>query len=353
MALSETELTDYISAARNSPRLTTMYGEFSDLATGRKGAPDNPVILDPDLLGHDALCLRFANVRERHAGVFNQHFIASLPYALEEQCRFGAAILKYSWLINDIQKRPLDLYTLGDASGVTARSLSDISDGKIRTLTCSPNPENQVVFHEGRPGKNAHFFLGPFFEVSPDSLVRHNIDGFESGFDIIVEDTTFQMYGKHRLAPIKIVSKNLREDGIFIFLEKFSHANKEEFFRRENQKDYEFKIRFFSIDKIEEKKVNIVNDMDNNLATLDEFRECIADEFSFAVMIWNTGNFYKIAASNNLENLRNFVRCLTPSAIPDEFNHAALPAIFVGDEDLVFSFRAPSTASTPIRILPD
>ena len=342
MAISETEIAAYIASARQSPRLTHMLGEFSDLATGRKGAPDFPIILDPELLRHDGLSLEYAKVRERHAGTFNQHFIASLPYVLEEQCRFGAALLRYGRRIGETQQRPLDVYTLGDASGVTARSLTDISQGKIRTLTCSPNQENEAAFHQGRPVGCAHFFLGPFFEVSATSLSERGIEDFRDGFDFIIEDTTFQMYGKSRLAPIQIAAQNLRSDGIFVLLEKFWLPDVEEFARRERQKDDEFKARFFSHEKIEEKRQTIVHNMDRQLVTLAELTDAIGQIFSTAVIIWNSGNFYTIAASNDAGNLLDFVNCLTPSATPPEFQYAELPQVLLGDRDLPFAFREPS-----------
>lgn len=344
MTISDAQIAAYIESARQSPRLTHMLGEFSDLATGRKGAPDFPIVLEPGLLGHDCLSLEYAKVRERHAGTFNQHFIASLPYVLEEQCRFGAALVRYGRWVDETRNRPFDVYTLGDASGVTARSLTDISKGRIRTLNCSPNRENEIAFYQGRPPGNAHFFLGPFFDVSPQTLAERGIDDFRDGFDVIIEDTTFQMYGKSRLEPIRIAARNLRSDGIFVLLEKFWLPDVEEFARRERLKDEGFKARYFSMEKIEEKRQTIVHNMDRQLVTLPELTDSLGQLFSTAVIIWNSGNFYTIAASNDVGNLTRFVNCLTPSATPAAFSHAELPQVLLGDADLPFTFRDPSTA---------
>ena len=140
MSISSQDIDAYVRSARQSPRLTDMFDAFSNLATGTQGRPDVLATLSPNLLQHDALCLRYAEMRSRHVGTFNQHFVASLPYVLEEQCRFGAGVVAYSRCLMEKVNRPMDVYTLGDAAGVTARTLTEITSGHIRTLTCSPNP---------------------------------------------------------------------------------------------------------------------------------------------------------------------------------------------------------------------
>lgn len=331
----------YLDEVRNAPRITSLLSEFSDLATGRKGAPDYPIAFDPSLLGHDALSLQFAEVRDRHAGVFNQHFVTSLPYVLEEQCRLGAAMVRYGEHLSAQANRPLDVYTLGDASGVTARSLAEFGEGRIRTLTCSPNAENEAAFMAGRPNGHAHFFLGPFFEVTADSLAQRGISDFQNGFDIVIEDTTFQMYGRSRLVPIQLAARNLRDDGIFIMLEKFNQTDHSEFLRRERQKDDDFKALFYSQEKIEQKRQTIVNNMDNQLVTLEEFTATLKRLFSSAVVFWNTGNFYTIAASNDAENLQRFVAGLIPAPIPDAFRYIDLPHVLFGEPGFAPTFRQP------------
>lgn len=334
------DIATWISNARNAPRLSGLLSEFSALATGAKGTPDFPVTLDYSLLSHDKLAIEFSKVRDKHAGVFNQHFVASLPYVLEEQCRFGAALFEYSKHLNMSESRPSYIYTLGDGPGVMARTLSDISDGKINTLTCSPNIENQVIFEKLKPNNSAHFFLGPFFEVTSDNLASRGIKNFEEGFDVIIEDTTFQMYGKDRTIPIHIALRNLRKDGIFVMLEKFTTPDPSEFIRRETQKDTLFKSRFFHKEKIKEKQETIVNHMNQQLVSLEDMKTTLEKFFSFSVIIWNSGNFYTIASSNDKNKLTRFIECLIPPAIPSDFCYTALPQILLGDSGFSPNFRA-------------
>ena len=349
--IPEAEIAAYLERAVNAPRITNLLGEFSDLVTGRKGQPDYPITLDPSLLGHDAAALRFAEVRSRHAGIFNQHFVTSLPYVLEEQCRFGAAVLDYANWLCEQDQRPLDYYGLGDASGVMGRALAEAGQGNIRSLTCSPNVENEEVFYATRTTTLANFYLGPFFEVTPQSLIKRGMAYLATGFDLIFEDTSFQMYGRERQIPIALAARNLRPDGIFVMLEKFTQADEQEFLRREQQKDEDFKARFYSGEKIAEKKRTIVAGMDRQLVTLDEYKYDLSGLFSNAVIIWNSGNFYTVAASNDAERLSSFISNLTKPAIPDPFRYVDLPKPIISEGHVNYKFRdacfaSPSSASS-------
>ena len=192
---SSIDLERYLDKARNSPRLTSLLPLFSRLANASQGVPLKQVELDPTLLGHDALALDYKLVRDHYAGAFNRHFLASVPFVYEEQCRLGAAIISFS----DWKRRhgcsQLSLYTLGDGPGVSARALADYTHGFVKSLSCSPNRENMEIFERHKPVDCCWFFHGPFFDVTASSLLNLGITSFVDGFDIIIEDTTFQMYG--------------------------------------------------------------------------------------------------------------------------------------------------------------
>jgi hypothetical protein len=128
MNFSDKEILTFIKNAYSAPRLNQLMLDFSDLATGEKGAPHTLVKLNPSLL-NDHKCLNFSETRSKYAGVFNEHFVASIPYILEEQCRFGAAVADYAEFIQKMYGRHCNIYTLGDGPGVMARSLSAYSGG--------------------------------------------------------------------------------------------------------------------------------------------------------------------------------------------------------------------------------
>lgn len=336
----EADLAQYIEKARHGMRLTTCLESFGRLTTGQDGRPIRKVTLDAALLGQDIDCLDYAVARARYAGIFNEHFVASLPYVLEEQCRLGAALLAHAEWVSRRDDGACRIYTLGDGPGVTARALSDHARGKIRTLTCSPNVENLHTFEQNRPS-SAFFFHGPFFDVNPESLAKAGLDDLATGFDLIIEDTTFQMYGRERSEPVQIAMRNLKPNGVFLLLEKLAHQDHAEFARRELQKDDDFKARFFDRRQIEAKRTTIVNSMDNMLVTLNELKTALAEFFDYATVIWNSGNFHTIAASNDFAALSNLISNMIPPAIPKAYQYMDLPAVILSKEPRELSFREP------------
>ena len=163
----EPEVARYLERAKDAPRITTLLPRFAGLAFGSSGQPHTRVQVDPTLLGYDAEALAFASAHRDRAGTFNAHFVASIPYILEEQCRFGAALWRYGVALERRYGRPANVYTLGDAAGVTARALTQVAHGSIHTLTCSPTKENQGEFFARDAPEGAAFFLGPFFDSLP------------------------------------------------------------------------------------------------------------------------------------------------------------------------------------------
>lgn len=322
--ISEKAIAAYISHARRGPRLKEMFASFSRIAAGTDGVPETLVSIDRQLLGFDDAALRYSATRQRYAGPFNVHFVASVPYALEEQCRLGAGLLDFCLE----HSKDASLYTLGDGAGVTARTVASISNGRIRTLNCSPNPENYLDFMRNRPDAS-YFFSGPFFDLTTDVRKRMARGSFEEGFDVIIEDTTFQMYGKERAQPIALAHRHLKPDGVLLLIEKLSQPDPREFIRRERQKDTEFKSRYFPREEIAKKRNAIVSQMDRHLVTLEELAESVALYFSNAIITWNSGNFYTLAASNCDSRLRRFTGALIAPAVPREFLYEALPRCVV------------------------
>ena len=318
---------EYLSKVHKSMRIRHIES-FSRIAMGLDGAPVKTVVLDVQLLNRDQRCLDYSIIRNRYAGIFNAHFVASLPYVLEEQCRMGAALLQYFTSRFNLLEYAT-IYTLGDGSGVMARSLVAASAGKIHALNCSPNIENQIAFNENRP-EGAHFFHGPFYEVDTYSIKARGIHDFSSGFDMIYEDTTFQMYGPERLEPILLAKRNLKPGGIFALLEKLLQEEPEEFERRETQKDEDFKSLFFTAEQIYIKKSLIVSEMNSQLVTLHKIREVLQQVFSYGIVTWNSGNFYMILAGDDPDAILDLCESMVPPAIPDQFLYHKLPLKLFG-----------------------
>lgn len=182
-------LDDFLAECDHGPRLNGLAGFFAATAAGKSGMPIRKPVADARLLPSDELLRDLVALHATRQGFFDQHYHGSIPYRLEEECRMAHAVLKYS---RD-RRAPLSLYSLGTAEGTMARTLSELSEGRIRTLSCSPNAENYTSFMAYGEPPHADFFIGPFHKLTKDVLSSDpRLANFAHGFDIILEDTTFQ-----------------------------------------------------------------------------------------------------------------------------------------------------------------
>ncbi|WP_349254316.1 class I SAM-dependent methyltransferase [Rhizobium sp. CB3171] len=316
------EFDDFLEECDRAPRLNELSEFFSTTASGRAGMPSRPPQLDRRLFPLDLTFRRFSALHPLRQGPFDQHYLSSIPYRFEEECRMGCAILKYA----RARKGRLNLYTLGTAEGTMARVIAELGNGRVETLSCSPNIENLRNFYAYGVPPHAMFFHGPFHHLTPEKVQQdEKLKTFANGFDIIVEDTTFQMYSPNRFDQIRFVSQHLKSKGLFIFVEKFRHEDDEEYRRRERQKDHGFKARFFSSADIRAKEETVLTRMNRSEVTLIEIAETMRRFFKHSFVTWNSGNFYTLVSSNSAENLDLFLSKLCPAAIPAEYAYADLP----------------------------
>ncbi|RUV26103.1 MULTISPECIES: class I SAM-dependent methyltransferase [unclassified Mesorhizobium] len=309
-------LDDFLAECDHAPRINELAGFFAATAAGRNGVPMRKPSADNRLLPRDELLRDVVSLHAARQGFFDQHYHGSIPYRLEEECRMAHAVLKYAHRRGE----PLSLYSLGTAEGTMARTLSELSEGQIRTLSCSPNPENYECFMAYGEPPHADFFVGPFHRLTKDVLASTpRLTDFTSGFDIILEDTTFQMYSPNRADQVEFVSQHLKKDGIFVFVEKFRATDEMDYRLRERQKDFGFKARYFPPEEIEKKKAAVLNTMFANEVRLADMGEAIHRHLSHCVLTWNSGNFYSLAASNSEENLSRYVSQMASPAIPHEY----------------------------------
>lgn len=309
-------LDDFLAECDRGPRINELAGFFAATAAGDSGVPIRKPVVDTRLLPSDELLHDLVCLHAARQGFFDQHYHGSIPYRLEEECRMAYAMLRYARDRN----APLSLYSLGTAEGTMARTLSELSVGQIHSLSCSPNAENYKCFMAYGAPPHAEFFVGPFHRLTKEVLSSDaRLAKFASGFDVILEDTTFQMYSPHRSKQIEFVTQHLKEGGIFLFVEKFRAVDENDYKRREYQKDFGFKARYFSQDEIEKKKTDVLGTMFTNEVTLKEMSVAIGAHFSHCVMTWNSGNFCTLAASNSKENLNRYLAWMAAPAIPYEY----------------------------------
>lgn len=312
------EIERFIEECDNSPRLNEMASFFSKTADGAAGQPLVPPVVDRRLLRCDDLMDRLIDLHARRQGKFDKHYHSSIPYRLEEECRMAYAILKFAQQKVSATK----LYSLGTAEGTMARTLSEISGGKIVSLSCSPNEENHKSFLAYGVPPHAEFFVGAFHRLTKEHIARvEPLRRFSEGFDIVFEDTTFQMYSPDRKRQIEFVRQHLKPDGIFLFVEKFRANSADEYGAREFQKDFGFKARFHAPAAIKQKASDVLAKMHENEVSLSEMARAVYAHFKYCVVTWNSGNFYGLAASNNSEILERYLSHLVEPAIPREYTY--------------------------------
>lgn len=312
---------------KEGARLTSLSGEFEKLASGMTGVPSvDEVLPDFQLFDTNADILQFYRSYRNYCGKFNLHFLTSIPYILEEECRLGSALLRYLLNQNNLKKRTVTLQTIGNAEGVIARTITKLGNGRISTLTNSPTQANMHEFHAKRV-EYCFFHLGPFFEITKNKLKNSkSLNHFSKGFDVIYEDTTFQMYDTNREKQIAFAVRNLKSDGLFICLEKCLHDDVDEYQKRENHKDSKFKTRFYSKLQLREKEETIIKTMQHGQVTVSTLNNAIKESLRHTKLIWNSCNFYIIAASNDLKKLELFMELLGTPCIRSEFEYENIPA---------------------------
>ncbi|CAH0343214.1 class I SAM-dependent methyltransferase [Rhizobium sp. CECT 9324] len=319
---------------RQAPRLTSFADFFERTASGKGGAPDlakpQP---DMSLLDFDLDCAVFFDTHRYLWGPFDSHYFASIPYRLEEECRLGAAMLTFAlraWVRN---ASPTTVYTLGTGTGCLARTLALLGGGRIKTLACSPTAANREAFLAKRGSDHAHFFLGPFFELNGDRYASDmDLQPFNSGVDILFEDTTFQMYDRDRVKQLEFIAPRIRHGGVLVQVQKLAHPDRELYDERERQKDELFKTRYFSTSRISEKKEEILKTMTDFQVDLQTTESALRSFFRYSAMTWNSGNFYTIVSSNSRASILELISLMKRPAIVPAFCYEQLPTALIDTE---------------------
>jgi len=319
-----------IEAWRNAPRLTSFASFFEQTAWGLANQPDlaQP---EPDmsLMQFDLECMTFWDTQSRLWGHFDHHYFASIPFRLEEECRLGASILSFGLKAWARRHAPATVYTLGAGAGTLARTLAKLGDGRFKTLCCSPTEGNRASFFSRRGSEDAFFFHGPFFELDDARYVSDpTLAPFRDGYHVLLEDTTFQMYGRNRKEQLAVIAPRVRPDGVLIQIQKLSHPSIEVYLERERQKDEQFKARYFSPVQVATKKKEILNTMAGFQVDLEATIDALRLYFDYSVITWNSGNFYTIVSSNSAHSLSELVGRMIGPALPNEYCYEQLPRTF-------------------------
>jgi SAM-dependent methyltransferase len=294
-------------------------GHFHSLATGASQVPMQSLgshlraeIQDPKVLDyHDRLI--------EGAGSLFSHFLASVPYILEELSRIGVALTRLAEA--DIREtgQTFSLFEVDAFDGSNGRAVAGHSNGLIRSFTSSPNRANQVAFDRYADPALSRFYPQSVFKVTPDLLQQPEYRPFSQGFDFIYEMAAFQFYSRDRDRQIAHIQQFLKPGGLVFFLEKLNHPDPEEYLRRERVKDEQFKTRYFSEEEIHWKRHQMLEQMQNGQVTFEELAGALCARFKCVHLLWNSSNFCEFVASDDPQQIERLVRLLGPVVQPADF----------------------------------
>lgn len=305
--------------ALRGPRINSLLERFEGIASGKTQKPNQPILAAPHFLERNEKYSKYHEILQKNMGTFAKHGLASIPFMLEEVIRVGVAACEFAKENVSINKEYFTYYETSSADGTIGRSLAEYSNGLFRTLTDSPNEANYLEFNRLIKNNNSYFHKGPFVDITPEYLLEEHEGVFKDGFDIIWENTTFQMYDNNRDEQIAYVARLLKDSGLMIFHEKMNHFDMKEYARLEELKDSEFKSLYFSNEDLKLKKEAILGEMETGQVALDKFRSALRLHFRYAYIIWNSGNFYEVVASNNLKTIESFMSYLSEPYVPESF----------------------------------
>ncbi|MFF8618734.1 hypothetical protein [Streptomyces sp. NPDC015350] len=317
----------YKSEARlTSPRTNNLLPVFAEIALGNASRPDiADAVPDPALLSEDLDTLSFAVYLANYTGIFHRHLHASVPFFAEEECRLGLAISRYATDHSKRKGRPTKFWSFGSAEAPMARAAVRHAEGALQAHCSSENTENFGDLR-ARPEKDISIEVGPFYDLTHETFGdMTGTSALDVSYDIIFEHTCFQMHHKERAAPLRILKERLEGDGIFLIYEKLRDYDVDAYQAREQEKDRDFKARFFSEREVETKKSSILTYMEECQVYSEELVAAIRPVAKHIVRVWQSGNFFGFVASNSEENLKDFIGRLTLPFVENKSYRAGLP----------------------------
>lgn len=305
--------------ALNNSAMVKLAEHFHNLATGSTQVPSRPLtshlretIADVDVIAyHDRLVA--------DAGPLFSHFLASVPYVLEELARVGVALTRLAHARRTHQGQRFSFFEVDAFDGSNGRALAHHARGLVQTLTCSPNRANQLAFDQFALPERSMFYPHSFFKVSPPLLSSAPYQRFAEGFDYLYETAAFQFYTQDRDAQLSHIKPLLKAGGLAFFLEKLNHTDPQEYRRREALKDDAFKTHYFTAEQIEWKRKQMLEQMQTGQVCRDDLVAALQRHFKHVYLLWNSTNFYEFVASDDQQHIEHFITLLGPVNQPGGF----------------------------------
>ena len=242
------------------------------------------------------------NYYDKHMGNFDAHIATNIPTFRENQIRVASGLVD---MLSKEDGTSL-IYDIGGSEGGFVKSITDASNGKIRTINLDANKDMQEV-HNSNPVEGSVFINEAFFQGFTDNGVTYNTHIPSEKADVVHESMTFQFISHVREPFIKEVkSKYLKEDGVFLLEEKITPETQEQWEANELIKD-EFKLKYYSQQYIDRKKEEVLVGMKANQTPYKTLLSDLKKEFLYVEEYWDSGNFKGVIATNNKEKLNAFL----------------------------------------------
>ena len=242
------------------------------------------------------------NYYDKHMGNFDAHIATNIPTFRENQIRVASGLVD---MLSKEDGTSL-IYDIGGSEGGFVKSITDASNGKIRTINLDANQDMQEV-HNSNPVEGSVFINEAFFQGFTDNGVTYNTHIPSEKADVVHESMTFQFISHVREPFIKEVkSKYLKEDGIFLLEEKITPETQEQWEANELVKD-EFKLKYYSQQYIDRKKEEVLVGMKANQTPYKTLLSDLKKEFLYVEEYWNSGNFKGVIATNSKNKLNAFL----------------------------------------------
>jgi len=292
---------------------------FHRLATGATQVPAQSLtshlrhtMADTDVVAyHDQLVA--------DAGPLFLHFLASVPYILEEMARVGVALTRLSLARQATEPRPFSFFEIDAFDGSNGRALAAHSRGLINTFTTSPNKANQSHFDRHADPTRSLFYPQSFLTLQSRLFTEEPYGRFKEGFDYGYETAAFQFYTRDRKAQVNHIKPLLKPGALVFFLEKLNHEDVGQYLERERMKDNCFKTRYFTQEEIDWKRQQMLEQMQNGQVLMHELVEALSSHFKHVYLLWNSTIFYEFVATDDGARLEQFLNVLGPSHQPEGF----------------------------------
>lgn len=294
-------------------------GFFSDVTSGKAAyVPQAEHQPEFDMAEHEP----YTAVRSQYHGNFDKHIKTSIPTFGEMQDKKGHAIARA------FGDQEVDMLDIGGSEGSFARTISHLTNGKVRTDIVDPNtPMANFYKSKGEtPGSryiDAAFMQG-WMNDDGSKVPGYSHETTDKRYDIIHETMVFQFISNARDAQVAAVKKLLKPGGLFVTEQKFK-ADPETWAANEKFKDTHHKDKYYSKDALAvkdkvvafaaEKKPELAQDeaeseavgMVNNMVHADEYEKVLLHHFREAHQYWDSGNFRGYAASDDSTMLSKFL----------------------------------------------